>query len=33
VADARMEFKANGFLDSSQVMGWLSRVFLSVLPF
>ncbi len=33
VADARMEFKANGFLDSAQVMGWLSRVFLSVLPF
>jgi flagellar L-ring protein precursor FlgH len=33
VADARMEFKANGFLDSSQVMGWLSRFFLTVLPF
>jgi flagellar L-ring protein precursor FlgH len=33
VADARMEFKANGFVDSTQVMGWLSRVFLSVLPF
>jgi flagellar L-ring protein precursor FlgH len=33
VADARMEFKANGFLDSANVMGWLSRVFLNVLPF
>jgi flagellar L-ring protein precursor FlgH len=33
VADARMEFKANGFIDSAQVMGWLSRVFLTVLPF
>lgn len=33
VADARIEFKANGFVDSSQVMGWLGRFFLSVLPF
>lgn len=33
VADARIEFKANGFLDSAQVMGWLGRFFLSVLPF
>jgi len=33
VADARMDFKANGFLDSANVMGWLSRVFLNVLPF
>lgn len=33
VADARMEFKANGFLDSAQVMGWLSRFFLTFLPF
>ncbi len=33
VADARMEFKANGFVDSANTMGWLSRVFLSVLPF
>lgn len=33
VADARMEFKANGFLDSANVMGWLSRVFMNVLPF
>lgn len=33
VADARMEFKANGFVDSAQVMGWLARFFLSFLPF
>ncbi|HZV54041.1 MAG TPA: flagellar basal body L-ring protein FlgH [Rhodocyclaceae bacterium] len=33
VADARIEFKANGFIDSAQVMGWLSRFFLTVLPF
>lgn len=33
VADARLEFKANGFLDTAQVMGWLGRFFLSVLPF
>jgi flagellar L-ring protein FlgH len=33
VADARIEFKANGFIDSAQVMGWLSRFFLTFLPF
>lgn len=33
VADARIEFKANGFLDTAQVMGWLGRFFLSFLPF
>ena len=33
VADARIEYKANGFLESAQVMGWLSRFFLSFLPF
>ncbi len=33
VADARIEFKANGFIDSAQTMGWLSRFFLSFLPF
>ncbi|KYC29313.1 flagellar protein of basal-body outer-membrane L ring [Sterolibacterium denitrificans] len=32
VADARIEYKANGFIDSAQVMGWLSRFFLSFLP-
>jgi len=33
VADARIEYKANGFVHSAQVMGWLGRFFLSVLPF
>lgn len=33
VADARIEYKANGFIDSAQVMGWLGRFFLTVLPF
>jgi flagellar L-ring protein FlgH len=33
VADARIEFKANGFIDSAQVMGWLGRFFLTFLPF
>lgn len=33
VADARIEYKANGFLDTAQVMGWLGRFFLSFLPF
>jgi flagellar L-ring protein precursor FlgH len=33
VADARIEYKANGFIDSAQMMGWLSRFFLTVLPF
>jgi flagellar L-ring protein FlgH len=33
VADARIEYKANGFIDTAQVMGWLSRFFLTVLPF
>ncbi len=33
VADARIEYKANGFLDSAQVMGWLGKFFLSFSPF
>jgi flagellar L-ring protein FlgH len=33
VADARIEYKANGFVDTAQVMGWLSRFFLTFLPF
>jgi len=32
VADARIEYKANGFLDDSQVMGWLGKFFLTFLP-
>lgn len=33
VADARLEYRQDGALDSAQTMGWLSRFFLSVLPF
>ena len=33
VADAKMEYKANGFIDSATVMGWLGKFFLNVLPF
>jgi flagellar L-ring protein precursor FlgH len=33
VADARIEYKANGFIDSSTAMGWLNRFFLSFMPF
>lgn len=33
VADARVEFKGNGYIDEAQKMGWLQRFFLNVLPF
>ena len=33
VADARVEYKASGTISEAQVMGWLARFFLSVLPF
>lgn len=33
VADARVEYRGNGQIDSAQVMGWLTRFFLTVLPF
>lgn len=33
VADARIEMKGRGELDSAQAMGWLTKFFLSVLPF
>jgi flagellar L-ring protein precursor FlgH len=33
VADARIEYRANGYLDETMVMGWLGRFFLSFLPF
>ena len=33
VADARIEYKANGYIDEAQVLGWLGRFFLSFLPF
>ena len=33
VADARIEYRASGYIDEAQTMGWLSRFFLTVLPF
>ena len=33
VADARLEYRANGYIDEAQTMGWLSRFFLTFLPF
>lgn len=33
IADARIEYKANGFIDSAQVMGWLGKFFLTFMPF
>lgn len=33
VADARIEYRASGQIQSAQVMGWLARFFLSFLPF
>jgi len=33
VADARVEYKGQGAIDSATTMGWLSRFFLTVLPF
>jgi flagellar L-ring protein precursor FlgH len=33
VADARIEYRATGAISEAQVMGWLTRFFMSVLPF
>jgi flagellar L-ring protein precursor FlgH len=33
VADARIEYRGTGYIDEAQTMGWLSRFFLSALPF
>ena len=33
VADARIEYKQSGVISEAQVMGWLARFFLSVMPF
>ena len=33
IADARIEYRGSGAIDSAQAMGWLARFFLSVLPF
>ena len=33
IADARIEYKESGAISEAQVMGWLARFFMSVLPF
>ena len=33
VADARIEYRADGVMDDAQTAGWLSRFFMNVLPF
>lgn len=33
IADARIEYRGKGYINQAQKMGWLSRFFLSVLPF
>jgi len=33
VADARIEYRGNGYIDEAQTMGWLSRVFMTIFPF
>ncbi|HEY9397691.1 MAG TPA: flagellar basal body L-ring protein FlgH, partial [Burkholderiales bacterium] len=33
VADARIDYRGSGYIDEAQMMGWLSRIFLTFLPF
>jgi len=33
VADARIEYKSAGQISEGEVMGWLARFFLNVMPF
>ena len=33
IADARIEYKSAGYMSEAQVMGWMARFFLNVLPF
>ncbi len=33
VADARLEYRGNGYIDEAQTMGWLARFFLTFLAF
>lgn len=33
VADARIEYRANGYIDETENMGWLQRFFVNVMPF
>lgn len=33
VADARIEYRGNGYINEAQTIGWLSRVFMTIWPF
>jgi flagellar L-ring protein FlgH len=33
VADARLEYRGAGYINEAQTLGWLSRVFMTVMPF
>lgn len=33
VADARIEYKESGAISEAQIMGWMSRFFMNILPF
>ena len=33
IADARIEYRGNGYIDEAQTMGWFSRLFMTVSPF
>ena len=33
VADARLEYRGKGYIDEAQRMGWLTRFFLTAMPF
>lgn len=33
VADARIEYVGNGYINEAQTMGWLQRFFLNVSPY
>src|SRR5690606_42061672 len=33
VADARIEYVGNGYINEAQTMGWLQRLFLNLSPF
>ncbi len=33
IADARMEYRGDGYIHEAQIMGWLARFFLTFLPF
>ena len=33
VADARLEYRGAGYINEAQTLGWLSRIFMTVMPF